>query len=402
MIIKFKKTKVLSATIVFVALFFAWSAGSQAAELRLVPPSGPLEVGANFSVTVQLVSSGQTTNAVSGVIKFPTDRLQVTSISQSGSMVNLWVQEPTFSNMSGQVSFEGAILNPGFTGAVGRLLTVNFQAKTEGTANLAFSSGSILANDGQGTEILKKLGSAVITVVVKKPVPALPATETTAPQAVVEQDQPSLAPPVLEVNEIKLPPGDKARFIFSAKAGDSALDYYEVRVDDALALLVPAEGGSHIYNTPALSAGRHTFTVSIFDRAGNRAQERLDFKISRALNNSLLIDWGGSLVTVLSVAVPLIGLIMILLIVSLAGWRRLLLLKIRLRREVSEAEIKLTEFLEKIREDLREQMSALEKAKQLRALTAVEKQLLRVIKSDLSEATQTLKKEINDIEKQIK
>jgi hypothetical protein len=70
------------------------------------------------------------------------------------------VQEPSFSNSAGTVNFEGIALNPGFTGASGKLLTVNFRVKTAGVAGLNFSSGSVLANDGQGTNILTSLGNA--------------------------------------------------------------------------------------------------------------------------------------------------------------------------------------------------------------------------------------------------
>ena len=40
---------------------------------------------------------------------------------------NIWMQEPNFSNSVGQVSFEGAILNPGYQGSAGQVLSVVFK-----------------------------------------------------------------------------------------------------------------------------------------------------------------------------------------------------------------------------------------------------------------------------------
>ncbi len=92
-------------------------------------------------------------NAASGVVTFSTDTLQVSSVSKSGSVAGLWVEDPTFSNTLGTVQFEGVVLNPGFTGSAGKFITINFVVKSAGVAKIDFSSGSILANDGAGTDI---------------------------------------------------------------------------------------------------------------------------------------------------------------------------------------------------------------------------------------------------------
>jgi hypothetical protein len=131
---------------------------ANAANLYFSPSSGSYTVGSSFSVSVYTSSADQAMNAASGVISFPQDKLEVSSISKSGSIISLWVQEPLFSNSAGTVSFEGIVLNPGFTGATGKIITINFRAKAAGTALLNFSSGSVLANDGKGTNILVSLG----------------------------------------------------------------------------------------------------------------------------------------------------------------------------------------------------------------------------------------------------
>ena len=88
-----------------------------AATLSFSTPAESYSVGSTFSVSVYAGSSDQAMNAASGVISFPWDKLEVVSLSKTGSIFSLWVQEPSFSNSAGTVSFEGIVLNPGYTGA---------------------------------------------------------------------------------------------------------------------------------------------------------------------------------------------------------------------------------------------------------------------------------------------
>jgi Cohesin domain len=141
---------IFAPTSVFAAsLFFASSAQTVA-------------VGQTFVVTVEVSSADQAMNAASGDISFPSGKLRVLSVSNSNSVMSLWVQNPTFSNAvsGGDINFAGVVLNPGFTGVDGNVVTVRFQAIGTGDAALSFLSGSVLANDGNGTEILSSLGTA--------------------------------------------------------------------------------------------------------------------------------------------------------------------------------------------------------------------------------------------------
>ncbi|MCR4275466.1 MAG: cohesin domain-containing protein [Candidatus Wolfebacteria bacterium] len=151
---------ILLVFISFLLVFFGGVSAASAATLYFSPSSGSYTVGQNFSVSVYVSSADQAMNAASGVISFPQDKLEVTSFSKSNSIFTLWVQEPAFSNDVGTVNLEGIVLNPGFTGATGKIITVNFKAKAAGNALLNFSSGSVLANDGKGTNILTSLGNA--------------------------------------------------------------------------------------------------------------------------------------------------------------------------------------------------------------------------------------------------
>ncbi len=161
--ISWKKVACVAATLLL--LFPSVTFG---ARLHFSPASGSYTVGSTLSVGVY-ASTDKALNAISGAISFPEDVLQVTSISKNQSIISLWVQEPSFSNTNGTVNFEGIVLNPGYTGESGKVLTINFRVKTAGTANLNFSSGSILANDGSGSEILSAKGSAQFTLIAEVP-----------------------------------------------------------------------------------------------------------------------------------------------------------------------------------------------------------------------------------------
>ena len=158
-------TKVKLFLAVFISAFvllsvFAPLAQAANASLYFSPSSGSYDTGSTFRVSVFVSSANQAMNAASGVISYPKDKLEVTSLSKSGSIISLWVQEPSFSNSTGNITFEGIVLNPGFTGSSGKIITINFRVKSPGVAYVGFSSGAVLANDGTGVSILGSLGSA--------------------------------------------------------------------------------------------------------------------------------------------------------------------------------------------------------------------------------------------------
>lgn len=150
----------------------------QAAELYLSPKRGDYAVGQSFTATVNISTPDQAMNAAQGTITFPPDKLEVVSLSKSGSILNLWVQEPSFSNKAGTIQFEGVVLNPGFTGSAGKILSIILKGKEIGDAPLEITNGSVLANDGLGTNILTKTSGADYTLTASKKVispPGLPA-----------------------------------------------------------------------------------------------------------------------------------------------------------------------------------------------------------------------------------
>ena len=149
-------------------LWTFWPSYLHAATLSFYPPSSTQNVGSTFTLNVSVGSTDQAMNAASATVSFPKDTLEVVSVSKAGSIFSLWVQEPSFSNSAGTVTFEGIVLNPGFTGASAKIISITFRAKQEGGANVKFLSSSILANDGTGINILTNPGAATINIKAKQ------------------------------------------------------------------------------------------------------------------------------------------------------------------------------------------------------------------------------------------
>ena len=134
-----------------------------AAMLSINPSSGAYKVGDVFTVDVNVSSYTQSMNAVSGVLTYPKDTLYVVSISKNNSLLTTWLPPgatgPVHSVSAGTISFEGVLIG-GYTGGPKDVFTVTFKVKKAGIAKLSFKNGTILANDGKGTDLTQSLKTA--------------------------------------------------------------------------------------------------------------------------------------------------------------------------------------------------------------------------------------------------
>lgn len=150
--------------ILFFLGFFSCAIRVEAASLNLIPSATKVSVGNIVSVGVYVDTGGRAINNAEATIEFPTDVLEVISVSKKPSIFTLWVEEPSFSNYTGTVSFNGGVANPGFTGENGSIASITFRAKKAGSASLLFSSSAVRQNDGLGTDILSVKNGSSITV----------------------------------------------------------------------------------------------------------------------------------------------------------------------------------------------------------------------------------------------
>lgn len=163
MIVKTKKSIRFSLLIILYSVFYILfpTAVAQAASafLFLTPAAGAYNIGRTFPVMIQVNTTGAAINAAEGLISFDLDKLSVVSISKTGSVFNLWTDDPAI-NGPGIIKFGGGAPNPGYSGAAGTIFTVTFKAERAGDTTISFISGSVLANDGKGTNILSSLRGA--------------------------------------------------------------------------------------------------------------------------------------------------------------------------------------------------------------------------------------------------
>lgn len=223
-------------------LWAAVSYTAEAASLRLSPGTGVYQSGATFTAQLQVVTGGDPINAAEGTLKFNPNELSVVAVNRGSSIFNLWVTEPTFSNTAGTISFSGGVPT-GYTGNVGNVLSVTFRTKGAGSPRISFTNGSVLANDGRGTNVLTAMNGGTYTVQA--------ATASPEPERIIEYVPPANTPSAPKVTSATHPDPDgwydnpNAKLTWSVPAGVT-----NVRtLLDGSAFTIPTK----VYDTPLRS-----------------------------------------------------------------------------------------------------------------------------------------------------
>jgi hypothetical protein len=136
----------------------------EAASISITPSDTSVSVGDIVSIKIVVNTDGVAINNAEATIQFPTDMLEVVSLSKNPSIFTLWVEEPGFSNLTGKITFNGGVANPGFSGSAGTIATVIFKAKKAGAASVIFSDSAVRKNDGLGTNVLSSKNSSLIHI----------------------------------------------------------------------------------------------------------------------------------------------------------------------------------------------------------------------------------------------
>jgi len=128
---------------------------SEAATLYFLPAAQKVYQGESFLSELRINTEGEEINAAQIEIGVPADLLEVVGINYGNSILILWPEEPTFSNLTGKISFIGGVPN-GFSGD-GTIGTIILKGKSFGNTEISLEENSrVLLNDGKGTEA--KLG----------------------------------------------------------------------------------------------------------------------------------------------------------------------------------------------------------------------------------------------------
>lgn len=272
------------------SLNFVAPARAAGATLFFSPSSKSTTVGSTISISVMVNSGGGAgINAGECSVSFPPDLLKVSSVSQTGSIFELWTTKPSFSNTNGSVTFGGG-LTEAFKGSAGKIVSISFKALKTGNAKLNFGGSVVTAADGQGTNIFASGGSSAITIIepeapkVEPPKPVVPiviapvATTTPATNSTAADDSAStqpkgVLPPAPEVTSPSHAdkdiwyPINKVQLDWRLLSSITALGY---NFDTAASTTPPDQVGAIIQTKTydKVADGRHYFHIRLQNKAG--------------------------------------------------------------------------------------------------------------------------------------
>jgi len=161
------------ATVVSVFIIFSFSGVVDAATLSIITNKDTYATGDQFNADIKIDSQDVGVNAGQATIKFSPAVLQVVSVDKTSSVFNFWIQDPTFDNNAGQITFIGGA-SSGLVGKSLQVVRVVFKAKGEGEANFIFTDGAITASDGSGTNVLSAMNKTTVNIASTAPTGAGP------------------------------------------------------------------------------------------------------------------------------------------------------------------------------------------------------------------------------------
>lgn len=159
---------------------------ASAASLFFVPGTGEFGLEKEIVADLKIDSEGTGINAAQATIRFPKDMLAVKSVDKADSTFNFWLEEPTFSNEEGVISFVGGTPY-GVSGASLQTLRVTFTTKSSGVATVTIVDAAVTASDGSGTNVLSKTNDAAFTIS-PATVPATITPLTVAPPVQIKRE----------------------------------------------------------------------------------------------------------------------------------------------------------------------------------------------------------------------
>ncbi len=165
--------KKIGLAVFLLIAFFCRATFVDAATLFISPSQSEVTAGNIVSLKVSVNTQGKVTNNAESILQFPSDLLEVVSLDTRSSIFTLWVEEPSFSNTLGQVTFNGGVPNPGFIGDNGSIISVVFRAKKAGSASVILSNAAVRENDGLGTDILSNRVGAEINILSSQKPPVI-------------------------------------------------------------------------------------------------------------------------------------------------------------------------------------------------------------------------------------
>ncbi|MCX6701745.1 MAG: hypothetical protein NTX96_00930 [Candidatus Zambryskibacteria bacterium] len=363
--------------------------------LFLSPSTGSYKVGELFSVLVNINTGGESINASMGQINFDNSRLQVVSLGFSQSIFDLWTSTPVFSNPAGTINFSGGIPSPGFTGASGSILRMTFKGIASGQAPVNFLSGSILANDGVGTNIVDNLKGALFTITPSDS-PIIEPTPKKEPTEVVEV-QKTISTPIITKWPRQLNEGDtltieglgypltKISVIIQKDSDELISGFTFAGFDGKFRFTYADKVNTGYYNAWARNVAED----------GN--QSGLSDPVTVEVIAPTFIRIGGMVINYDTIIILLLLFLLLIILLLLLLWFFYRKRKKKQTDEISEAEHVLHESFETLKEGLSKYVAYLVNAKIPSEIKRREQKTKEELKDELENIETKINKEITDI-----
>lgn len=147
-------TIIPSKKFLFYGLFILLSlfpALALADEVEILSIDNTFESGQTFTVSVQVIVTENTVNAINASLKFDPTILSVVSISKDSSVFTRWTTLPTYSNSLGTIEFGGISDTP--LSGLTNLVEVTFLSLAPWDGELIVSDLAVFATDGLRTNV---------------------------------------------------------------------------------------------------------------------------------------------------------------------------------------------------------------------------------------------------------
>lgn len=358
-----------------------------AAKVYLSPSSGSFRAGETFSASLY-VSTDQAMNAASVELSFSPADLEVLSISKSG-IINVWAQEPAFSNSKGTVSIEGVVLNPGYTGTKGKIASITIRPKREATTKLRIQSATVMANDGLGTALTTSTEGAVYSILPALKPAEKPDGTRAEPEKQVTKELEILMAPTLASLKKNYSSGE-AVFLKGRTYPNASVKITVFKGDEAVisSLAVSDQSGHFSAGFDPLPEGSYSSYAEIvsYQGAASIPGDRADFKVSLVSPHIKVSS------DALYVASFVIG---ILILVSAYLLVRLAVIKKRIKHSTRRMDTVFKKLAGLSSGSTAEHIRMLEKTEGKRSLTEEEEKLKKHLKSALLREEEEIKEELN-------
>lgn len=214
-----------------ITLFFSFFVinPAYAARIFFEPAGGKYKVGDNISLSVYVDTENETINAVELGLNIP-KLLRIKDISKNGSIIQLWIGEPSYSGDTAQLIGgipSGIKTNRGLIGKI------NLGASAIGQGSIGFlPNSSVLLNDGNGTKLSLQMVSNEIFEITPKlksdKTPSAEEKETPKPEIKKDTKKPNKFQIMIGVDPRVF--GGKNFASFFTTDSDSGIDHYEIKL----------------------------------------------------------------------------------------------------------------------------------------------------------------------------